>query len=146
MLMRMAGSRDLGIGSNLVPYSFLLVAAVIDYYTCVSCQPSYLLLGLIIQCSASMSMASILVCPKSHSDDADIVMQVCHQAYIDPTFLPSFLPSSLPYSHTVPCFQMQYLHVTVPACHPVVTVLYRNHPTTGKQRPTGAVICGFLPF
>ena len=76
MLMRMVGSRDLGLGSNMVPYAFLVTSAMVDYTTGVSCQPSYTILGLIIQCSTMMSMASILVCPKSCSNDADSLMQV----------------------------------------------------------------------
>ena len=94
MLMRMAGSRDLGIGSNLVPYSLLLVSAIVDYIFCVSCQPSYTVLGLIIQCSTSMSMASILVCPMSHSNDADSLMQVCYLVHVNPTF--PFFPPACP--------------------------------------------------
>ena len=77
MLMRMVSSRDLGLGSNLIPYGFLLAAAIFEYYSfCVSCQPNYIMLALIIQCSTMMSMGSVLVCPKSHSTDAGSLPQV----------------------------------------------------------------------
>lgn len=82
MLIRMVCSRDVGIGSNLVPYTTLVVAAVTEYYTCASCQQQYILLGLIVQCSMLMSMGSILVQPRSQSSDDDILMQV--RKFIDP--------------------------------------------------------------
>lgn len=81
MLIRMVCSRDLGIGSNLVPYTTLVVAAVTEYYNCASCQQQYILLGLTVQCSMLMSMGSILVQPRSQSSDEDIMMQVRKSKY-----------------------------------------------------------------
>ena len=99
--MRMAGSRDLGIGSNLLPYSILLVSAVMDYEVfCVSCQPSYVLLGLIIQGSISMSMASILVCPKTHCYSDDSLMQVGYLVYV--LHIPSPHPHPKPHPPSPP--------------------------------------------
>lgn len=77
MLTRMVCSRDLGIGSNLIPASTLVIVSVTEYYVCISCQPSYTLLGLIVQLGILMSMSSILVYPSSQSSDEDILMQVC---------------------------------------------------------------------
>ena len=73
MLIRMACSRDLGLGSNIVPYSTLFIASISD--TCPSCQPNYILLGLIVQSSVLMAMGSYLVHPLSQSAEDDIVMQ-----------------------------------------------------------------------
>ncbi|KAL3161314.1 hypothetical protein ABBQ38_009668 [Trebouxia sp. C0009 RCD-2024] len=81
MLIRMVCSRDLGIGSNLVPYTTLVVAAVTEYYNCASCQQQYILLGLTVQCSMLMSMGSILVQPRSQSSDEDIMMQAWLQRF-----------------------------------------------------------------
>ena len=86
MLIRMACSRDLGVGSNCVPYSTLVIGTVTEYYVCVSCQPNYTLLGLIVQCSVVMSMGSILVCPKRHSSDHDTLMQVSFASTVTRAF------------------------------------------------------------
>ena len=74
MLIRMVCSRDLGLGSNIVPYTTLIIASLEQ--GCPSCQPNYILLGLLVQCSMLMSMSSLLMRPMSHATDDEITMQV----------------------------------------------------------------------
>ena len=70
----MVCSRDLGLGSSIVPYTTLLIASLIQ--ACPSCQPNYILLGLIVQSSSLVCMASLLMQPMARSSESDITMQV----------------------------------------------------------------------
>ena len=77
MLIRMVCSRDLGLGSNIVPYTTLIVASLEQ--GCPSCQSNYILLGLLVQCSILMSMSSLLMRPMSRATDDEVAMQAKHQ-------------------------------------------------------------------
>ncbi len=74
MLIRMVCSRDLGLGTNLLPLASLILATVTR--RCSSCEPNYLLLAAVLQATSLLTMASILIQPKSCSTDESIFLQV----------------------------------------------------------------------
>jgi len=74
MLIRMVCSRDFSLGSNMLPAVSLIWGTIIA--RCSSCQPTYVVLGLIVSCTILTSMASWLLQPVSMSTDDDLLMQV----------------------------------------------------------------------
>jgi len=86
MLIRMVCSRDFSLGSNMLPAMSLIWATIVS--RCSSCQPTYLLLGLIVCCTILTCMASWLLQPVSMSTDDDLLMQVWAIPYMsDPIWL-----------------------------------------------------------
>ena len=74
MLIRMVCSRDFSLGSNILPAVSLIWGTI--FSRCSSCQPTYVLLGLIVSCTILTGMASWLLQPVSMSTDDDLLMQV----------------------------------------------------------------------
>ena len=74
MLIRLISSTQLSTGSTLLPFISLIIVTVQS--RCPSCQPNYVLLGLIVSGTILMGMGSVLMHPKSNSTDDDILMQV----------------------------------------------------------------------
>ena len=75
ILVQMVGSRQLGLGTDLLLFIMLIFAALKGGW-CVSCQPNFLLLGVSVQFSVLLGLGSVLVHPKSNSTDEDILLQV----------------------------------------------------------------------
>ena len=76
ILVQMVGSRQLGLGCDLLLFIMLIFAALKGGW-CLSCQLNFLLLGVSVQFSVLVGMGSVLVHPKSNSTDDDILLQVC---------------------------------------------------------------------
>lgn len=74
MLIRMVSSSQLATGTTLLSFVSLLIATLQE--RCPSCQPNYLLLGLIVSYTMLAGLGSVLIHPKSTSTDDDILMQV----------------------------------------------------------------------
>lgn len=79
MLIRMVCSRDFSLGSNMLPAVSLIWGTIVS--RCSSCQPTYVLLGLIVCCTILTCMASWLLQPVSMSTDDDLLMQVWLQQF-----------------------------------------------------------------
>lgn len=79
MLIRMVCSRDFSLGSNILPAVSLIWGTI--FSRCSSCQPTYVLLGLIVSCTILTGMASWLLQPVSMSTDDDLLMQVWLQQF-----------------------------------------------------------------
>ncbi len=99
MLIRMVCSRDFSLGSNMLPAVSLIWGTIIS--RCSSCQPTYVLLGLIVCCTILTCMASWLLQPVSMSTDDDLLMQVwAIKPYMsDPVWLCD--PGPYPICHTL---------------------------------------------
>ena len=82
MLIRMVSSNQLATGTTLLPFITLIIASV--QQPCPSCQPSYMLLGLIVSYTILVGLGSVLLHPKSSSNDDDILMQVSTPAMCCP--------------------------------------------------------------
>lgn len=74
MLIRMVSSNQLATGTTMLPFITLIIATVQE--PCPSCQPNYMLLGLIVSYTILLGLGSVLLHPKSSSNDDDILMQV----------------------------------------------------------------------
>ncbi|DBA79451.1 TPA: hypothetical protein ACH3X2_007723 [Trebouxia sp. C0005] len=79
MLIRMVCSRDFSLGSNMLPAVSLVWGTV--FSRCSSCQPTYVVLGLIVCCTILTCMSSRLLQPVSMSTDDDLLMQVWLQQF-----------------------------------------------------------------
>ena len=74
LLIRMACSSDLGLGSNLVATVTLIMATTTR--RCSSCTPNYLMISLVLETTTLLTMASRLIQPKSCSTDESVFLQV----------------------------------------------------------------------
>ncbi|KAL3158681.1 hypothetical protein ABBQ32_011423 [Trebouxia sp. C0010 RCD-2024] len=79
ILIRMVSSSQVSTGSTLLPFISLVVATLQS--RCLSCQPNYIILGLLVSCTVMLGLGSFLIHPKSRSTDDDILMQVWLQRF-----------------------------------------------------------------
>lgn len=82
MLIRMVSSSQLATGTTLLPFISLIIGTLLQ--PCPSCQPNYLLLGLIVSYTMLAGLGSVLIHPKSTSTDDDILMQVSAPTSVQP--------------------------------------------------------------